>query len=219
MNPFENFRIIDLSRTLVDGTPGVSFEQARTLEKDGWNARTLHLYSHIGTHMDAPLHFGVNNQSIEEFPPSRLMGKAWIARLEPVSSQELLEPAHFADLADKIEPGDSLIIQTGWSKVESYEKFRDELPRISPALAEWMVAKQINMLGVEPPSVADVNNLEEVTLVHEILLKGDVIIVEGLINVDKIQTDYVWLIALPLKIENGDGCPIRALALEPKVLN
>ena len=73
MNPFEKFKIIDLTRTLEDGTPGVSFEQARTVEKDGWNARTLHVYSHIGTHMDAPLHFGVSDQSIEEFPPSRLI--------------------------------------------------------------------------------------------------------------------------------------------------
>lgn len=216
MNPFENFRIIDLTRTLEDNTPGVSFEQARTLEKDGWNARTLHLYSHIGTHMDAPLHFGVSKQSIEEFPPSRLMGKAWIARLDPVVSQQLLEPEDFAALEDKIEPGDSMIIRTGWSKTESYEKFRDELPRISPELAKWIVAKKINMLGVEPPSVADVNNLAEVTHVHEILLGGDVIIVEGLVNVEKIRADFVWLIALPLKIEDGDGSPIRAIALEPK---
>lgn len=216
MNPFEKFRIIDLTRTLEDGTPGVSFEQARTVEKDGWNARTLHLYSHIGTHMDAPLHFGVSDQSIEEFPPARLMGKAWIAQLELVVSQQVLTPEDFKSLDSKIERGDSLIIRTGWSKTESYEKFRDELPRISPELARWMVEKGINMLGVEPPSVADVNNLAEVTLVHEILLKGDVIIVEGLVNLETIQADYVWLIALPLKIENGDGSPIRAIALEPK---
>lgn len=166
--------------------------------------------------MDAPLHFGVSDQSIEEFPPERLMGKAWIARLEPVVSQQLLTPKDFQSLEDKIQPGDSLIIRTGWSKIESYEKFRDELPRISPDLARWIVAKGINMLGVEPPSVADVNNLEEVTLVHEILLGGDVVIVEGLVNLEKIQSDYVWLIALPLKIEDGDGSPIRAIALEPK---
>ena len=31
---------------------GVEFETKFTLGRDGWNARTLHLHSHAGTHMD-----------------------------------------------------------------------------------------------------------------------------------------------------------------------
>ncbi|MEL6250721.1 MAG: cyclase family protein [Bacteroidota bacterium] len=217
MNPFQNYRIIDLTRTLSPDQEGVEFEESRTVEKDGWNARTLHLYSHTGTHMDAPLHFGVNEQSIEEFPPDRLMGKTWIARLGNVESQQLLMPSDLGGVADKIKAGDNLILQTGWSKKESYQTYRDELPRISKELAHWIVEKGINILGVEPPSVADVNNLEEVTEIHHILMKGDVIIVEGLVNLDEIQSEIVYLIALPLKLDNGDGSPIRAIALEPKI--
>ena len=48
---------IDLTLTLRPGMRGVDWEQAKTVERDGWNARTLHLYSHAGTHMDAPTHF------------------------------------------------------------------------------------------------------------------------------------------------------------------
>lgn len=217
MNPFQNYRIIDLTRTLAPDQEGVGFEQSRTVEEDGWNARTLHLYSHTGTHMDAPHHFGVSEESIEEFVPSRLMGKTWIARLGNVESQQLLMPSDLGGIADKIKAGENLILQTGWSKKESYRTFRDELPRISKELAHWIVEKGINILGVEPPSVADVNNLEEVTEIHHILMKGDVIIVEGLVNLDQIQSEMVYLIALPLKLENGDGSPIRAIALEPKI--
>ncbi|MEM8892365.1 MAG: cyclase family protein [Bacteroidota bacterium] len=217
MNPFQNYRIIDLTRTLSPDQEGVAFEQSRTVEKDGWNARTLHLYSHTGTHMDAPLHFGVSEQSIEEFAPPRLMGKTWIARLGEVKSQQLLMPSDLGKIADMIKPGENLILQTGWSKKESYQTYRDELPRISKELAHWIVEKGINILGVEPPSVADVNNLEEVTEIHHILMKGDVIIVEGLVNLDEIQSEMVYLIALPLKLDKGDGSPIRAIALEPKI--
>lgn len=214
MDPFQNYRIIDLTRTLASDQSGVDFEQSRTVERDGWNARTLHLYSHTGTHMDAPLHFGVNEQSIEEFPPNRLMGKTWIAKLDKVESHQLLRPSDLGGIGDKIKAGDNLILQTGWSKKEDYQVFRDELPRISKELAQWIVEKGINLLGVEPPSVADVNNLEEVSEIHHILMKGDVIIVEGLVNLDQIQSEMVYLMALPLKLENGDGSPIRALAFE-----
>jgi arylformamidase len=60
--------------------------------------------------------------------------------------------------------------------------------------------------------VADVNNLPEVTLIHEILL-DKIIIVEGLCNLDQLQTDLVTFIALPLKIKGGDGAPCRAIAI------
>ena len=47
-------RIIDLTVTLEHGMRGVDIEQTMTLERDGWNARIYRLYSHAGTHMDAP---------------------------------------------------------------------------------------------------------------------------------------------------------------------
>jgi kynurenine formamidase len=70
------------------------------------------------------------------------------------------------------------------------------------------------MLGVEPPSVADVNNAEELKSVHKILLGGGVIVVEGLVNLEKISEEKVTLIAMPLKISGGDGAPARVLAIE-----
>ena len=67
-------------------------------------------------------------------------------------------------------------------------------------------------MGVEPPSVADVNNIAEVTEIHRILLGADITIVEGLKNLHTIEQDQIEFIALPLKLRDGDGSPVRALA-------
>ena len=64
------------------------------------------------------------------------------------------------------------------------------------------------------PSVADVNNLPSLTEVHQTLFRGDVVIVEGLANLDQIEKPEVDFVALPLKIVDGDGCPVRAIAME-----
>ena len=53
----EQSAIIDLTRVIKDGNPGVTIRQARTKSEDGWNAKTISTYSHAGTHMDAPWHF------------------------------------------------------------------------------------------------------------------------------------------------------------------
>ena len=207
-------RIIDLTLLLSDGDRGVSITPARRLETDGWNATTLNLYSHCGTHMDAPIHFGVTDQTIDQLPVDKLMGPAWVVNLDPVEPRLLIEPHHLGDIADKLQPGESLIIRTGWSSNYGQPAYRDELPRISENLARWCVDRKVRMLGVEPPSVADVNNAKELTTVHKILLAAGIIIIEGLTNLDKISRDKVTLVALPLKITGGDGAPARVLAIE-----
>jgi kynurenine formamidase len=72
----------------------------------------------------------------------------------------------------------------------------------------------VALIGVEPPSVADVNNRSELTEVHQILLRGNVTVVEGLAHLDQLRNDLVELIVLPLKVRDGDGSPARAIAIE-----
>jgi len=206
-------KVIDLTLPYDQSISGYQSRPARRIEVDGWNADYLEIYSHAGTHMDAPLHFGMET-TIDQYDPASLMGRAWILRLGDVKSQQLLGVEDLGVLKEKIKRGDSLIIHSSWSQYLGQAKYRDELPRISQDLAQWLVDKQINMLGVEPPSVADVNNLPEVTLIHQILLGGKIKIVEGLCNLSEVNSDLVWMIALPLKIRDGDGAPCRVLAIE-----
>ena len=57
MPDLQDLKPIDLTLPLTRGMRGYDFENSHTIEEHGWNASTLHIYSHAGTHMDAPLHF------------------------------------------------------------------------------------------------------------------------------------------------------------------
>ena len=205
--------VVDLTLALLHGMRGVAFETAKTFERDGWNARTLHLYSHAGTHMDAQTHFAAGSQTIDQIPLDRCMGPAWVVNLDGITDKALITVAQLSSIAVKFTPGENLLLRTGWSRhVNNPQHYRDNFPRIADDLAHWCVEHQVNLLGVEPPSVADVNNREELTRIHKILFSGDVIIVEGLTNLNSLTREKVWFTALPLKIEGGDGCPCRAFA-------
>lgn len=184
------------------------------MEKDGWNASTLTIYSHTGTHIDAPMHFEASEQTIDEIPVEDFVGKAFVVDVRNVGASGLITVGHLPEnVIEKFEPGDSLLLWSGWSAHINTPTYRDDLPRISEELAQWCVHKKAKMLGVEPPSVADVNNIEEVTRIHKILL-GHVIIIEGLTNMESLNSTEVQLIALPLKIGSGDGAPARVIAIE-----
>lgn len=193
---------------------GVSVEPAATKSGEGWNASTLHLYSHSGTHMDAPWHFEVSQQTIDEYPIDRFFVNTWVVDMAPVEPRQLIQVADLGPIVDQVKKGEGIILKTDWSLQVGTEIYRDGLPRISEDLAEWLGQKGITLIGVEGPSVADVNNIEEVTRIHEILLSHDIIIVEGLTNLNQITQPKVQLIALPLKVQKGDGAPARIIAVE-----
>ncbi len=208
-------RVVDLTLTLRPGMRGVELEPFHTLDVDGWNTRKLHLYSHCGTHMDAPVHFGAGDGAIDGIPLERCVGPAWVVDLTGITPRALISVAHLGRLAAKVRPDDGLLLKTGWSAhVDRAEYYRNELPRISRELADWCVERRIRVIGVETPSVADVNNKQEVTEIHQILMRQSILIVEGLTNLDALREDRVLFCAAPLKIEQGDGAPCRAFAVE-----
>ena len=212
----QEYRFIDLSLPYDDAMPGYSFESASTVAKDGWNSRNLHFYSHAGTHMDAPHHFEAGPGTIDQYTPEQLIGRAHIADIPVSGSQRLLKPSDLGALEHDFPAGESLLLRTGWSRHLNLASYRNELPRVSKSLARWCAEKRVKMLGVEPPSVADVNNLEEVTEIHLLLLRGGVIIIEGLTNLEQIRKETVLLLAFPLKLTGGDGSPARVIALESR---
>ncbi|MDP5170069.1 MAG: cyclase family protein [Bacteroidia bacterium] len=206
-------RIHDLTQPFRAQTPGFESKEAKRIELNGWNASTLTLYSHAGTHMDAPVHFGVDDRGVDSYPVSRFVSKAWIANATSVAPGGEISKELVTAQVSGLKPGDSLLIRTDWYKRIYHPSYRNDLPRISEGLAHWCVDQGVNVLGVEPPSVADVNNLEEVTRIHQILLPT-VIIVEGLCGLDEVSRHFVQLIALPILIEGGDGAPARVIVIE-----
>jgi arylformamidase len=207
-------RYIDVTQSLKHGLHGVAIETARILSKDGWNAKTLHLYSHAGTHVDAPVHFEVNNDSIDHYPIHRFFTDCHVIDLNYVQPGYEIQISDLGNVKDELISGEGLIFRTGWSRFIYDPVYRNGLPGISKELAMWCVERGVATIGVEPPSVADVNNLELLTEIHRILLGGGIVIVEGLSNLEEIKERYVQLVALPLKIKDGDGAPCRAVVIE-----
>lgn len=206
--------IIDLSLPVNNDMPGVDVSIAKRLEVEGWNATTLTLYSHCGTHMDAPCHFLPEGASLDRQDLNVCVGPATIVDVAPAEPKQLIEVDDLGPLAESIEPGARLLFRTDWHKRYGTPEYRHELPRISLNLARWLADKKVGLIGVEPPSVADVNNKQELTEVHQTLFRGNVLIVEGLANLDQIKSPVVQFIALPMKITGGDGSPVRAIAIE-----
>ncbi len=207
-------RIIDLTLTLKSGMRGVSFEPCYRVADKGWNAQTLHLYSHCGTHMDAPCHFNVNKTGIHAIPLERCMVRAAVIHLPDLQPNQDITLDHIQPMAELVRPGEGILFHSGWSRYVDDPIYRQGQPGLHPELAQWMVDRQVGLVGVDMGSVYCPLDLVTLTRVHTLLLQANIIIVEGLTHLGQIKESRVRFMALPLPIYQGDGAPVRALAIE-----
>jgi kynurenine formamidase len=207
-----NGRVVDLTLTYYHGMRGVEIHPNTTIEKDGYNTTNLRLYSHAGTHMDAPRHFLNDGRTIDHLDLGKCVGPAQVIDLSQKQPNSLITAEDLAMYAEQIAPGARLLLRTDWDLHANLPDYRTSFPRISRELARWLAERGVWLVGLEMPSVASLQDKAELTEVHQILLRGEVVIVECLANLRDLP-NQVFFMALPLKIQNGDGSPIRAVAL------
>jgi len=151
--------------------------------------------SHIGTHVEGPSHFRSDLKSIVDIPLEKFMGEAIVLKFEA-------DTAIKAEHLWKVKEGDIVLL---WSSGGSY---------ITSEAAEYLAGKHIKLLGVQGVHPDEPGSK---LATHRILLENDIPIIEGLVNLDKVEGERVFFIGLPLKIAHLDSSWIRAIALEPKV--
>lgn len=211
-----NARIVDLTLPFRDGTRGFARQSAKTIAADGFNTTDLFIYSHAGTHMDAPRHFLPDAAAIDQWNLELCIGPALVINLAHKAPESLIDVADLAPSANRIVPGTRVLFRTDWGNYADHADYRTRFPRITPTLAQWLTERGVCLIGLETPSVASLlpEHHRELREVHQILLQAGVVIVESLINLQMLRSDTVQFIALPLKIEGCDGSPVRAIAVE-----
>ena len=118
-------RIVDLTLMMRPGMRGVDFDVRSTIDGKGWNTTILHLYSHAGTHMDAPYHFVAQGETLDSLVLEKCVGPAQVIDLTFVKPRDLITVEHLAPYAEKIGPGSRLLLKTGWSARAETPDYRD----------------------------------------------------------------------------------------------
>jgi kynurenine formamidase len=209
-------KIIDHTLTISDkiptfpGSPGPHFIDWETIEKDGYNLELLFLSSHTGTHIDAPFHFIKNGKKIHEIPPERLVNEAILIKIRKKANQAIVKNdiQKFEKKYGPIKSGTAVIFWTGWQKNLEKEFYFSKNPGLTSSAAKYLVTKKINLVGIDSPSI-DLGSDSKFS-VHHILARNNILIVENLVNLEKINTSEFHLITAPLKLKNATGSPIRA---------
>lgn len=198
---------LDSSMPTWPGSIGMKVEWLSCFENgNDVNVTKLTCDVHTGTHIEAPLHFIPEGQSVTQIPLDILIGEVYVAYI-PLAN--VITPSELASLY--IPRGtERLLLRTMNSKYwkNGSSIFNPDYVAITREAAQWIVDRGVRLLGVDYLSVEIYK--DETSCTHKTLLSGGVIILEGL-NLSEINPGIYELICLPLKLVGAEGAPARAV--------
>lgn len=237
--------VVDLTQPLSERTPVLQLppelQQLPPLrihagpryggQPDAWN--WLKLPEHIGTHLDAPIHWftGREGEDVAAIPAARLVAPAVVidrtaaATADPdyllgVDDVRAFEAEHGA-----LPEGGWLLLRTGWgARAHDAEQFLGagpdgpSTPGFDAACARFL-AEETPLAGVGVETVGiDAGRafmFEPAFPMHHHLLGAGKYGVSQLANLDRLPAIGAVLVVAPLRLVGGTGSPARVLALAP----
>ena len=191
-------KVYDISRELLGaavfpGDPTPIIGKVLSIDKgDVCNLGTLNMCLHNGTHVDAPYHFLNGGNTVENMSLDSLVGYAYVVEFDGIISSD--DVNKIVEKAEKSHTESAKRILIKGNAVISSEAAYD------------LVKSQALLIGTE---LYTVGSEKEIALVHNILLGGNVAILES-ICLDGIDEGVYILSAAPIKIKGADGSPCRA---------
>ena len=177
----------------------------------------MDLMSHLGTHVECPHHHHDHWPDVTSLPLTSFMGRAVYAKIIDLQPNSHIMPADMErTFGPKIKKDDIVLLDSPYpiepftSKTNTDE---DKRLFVCRELAVWFAEKQVKCVGFGD-GVSIENNHEDVCAFHDVLMAKNVVFLEVLKNLDKLQSNVFFMSYSPLPIRGLDSSPVRAYAIE-----
>lgn len=213
-----NLRVIELSKPLDPAT------ETRRCHLFRFNTggpipdfhTIIDITSHLGTHAECPYHHHDNWPDVASLPLTTFMGRAVYVNFDGAEPNTYITPALLERYGAKICMDDIVILDSPYKLKPFTEKTNTEEDKrlfVNGETATWLRDRKVKCVGFGD-GVSIENRNEDVCPFHDILLAENIIFIEVLTNLDRLETDIFFMSFAPLYIKGLDSCPVRAYAIE-----
>jgi arylformamidase len=208
-------RLIDISTPVSDGMSGfpgdppVEVARVRSIAAgDAYNLSRLALGSHAGTHVDPPAHFLHGGLTVDRIDLTALNGACHVLQIP--DDRRVVRAKDLDALPAGVE---RLLLRTANSaRWEQSPRFFPDYVALDASAAEWIARRRLRVVGIDALSIE--SDPTDAFPVHHRLLAEGVLILEGL-RLAGVAAGPYELRCLPLRVQDGDGGPARAVLLSP----
>ena len=185
------------------------------------NSLTFSAPNHIGTHFDFPLHFTGNGKSVEDYEANDFVfNRVACLWLTSLKAGALITRDLVASQIEELAPPpnlDMLLIRTGSSIFRNEARYWAEGIGIGRGVADFLrdLFPDLRAVGIDTISISSLPHRYVGRDVHREFLCHEsrpLLIIEDMQLEALSRCKISQVIALPLRIEKGDGAPCTVIA-------
>lgn len=215
---FLQLRMIDLTHPLCSDIPSWNGSSAfRLSDKD-----QISMLTSSGTHIDTPALFFEEGMTIDQIPLHQLVGPACVIDVSKKAEADYQISSSDIDRYEAeygIIPPLSIVVGfTGWSRhwtsPKAYRnadgKGHTHFPTFELSAIEELMKRKISGVAIDTLAL---ESLDSSFRAHKLLLGSGKYIIENIANAWELPPKGSYILALPLKIQNGLEAPSRVIGL------
>ena len=210
--------LLDLSHTIVADMPQwASDNQPLKLHRrslhgpDSHMSSSLEIGCHVGTHIDAPLHFLDGQPGLDRLPVDHFVGPGRVVDCRPQVAA-MAEPGPLgAEVLSglNLDAVDFVLLLTGWDRFWGQDRYYQAWPYLSAELAAAVAAAGLKGIGLDTPSLDSLTG----HVAHDLCAAAGLVNIENLTGLDQLVDRNFQFQCLPLKLHDTEASPVRAVAV------
>ncbi len=207
------------------GTPQFKMTQKFNWDEHKFNLFELSINEHTGTHIDAPLHFSADGQSVAEIPLSNLVVPLCVIDIRARAAQDadtLVTPddiRQWISANGDIPQNACVAMNSGWSEKVDTDGFRNadaEGKQHYPGFhveAAMMLMEETGAMSIASDTLSIDHGISADFATHYAWLPTGRFAIENLANLDNVPQSGATLVVGAPKFRGGTGGPARIFAL------
>jgi arylformamidase len=221
----KGYRVVELSHSLYPGREEYHYEPTNRAVDDllpyykgkipagQWYIMSeVYLWSHVGTHMEAPFHYIKDGIDIAQVPLKQVIGECAVVDMRGKSIGEPIDRDELVTRAAHIREGDIVFVNTGYGHLYRTPNSHDR-PYFTESAVHWLVERQITCLGVDCSGIEERTQPRQPN--HQTLFAQGIPLIEHLANLDEINVPRCFVVAVPLRFHGIEASPLSVIAFVP----
>lgn len=195
--------------------PPVTVTPVASIDKHGFDAHAISLSTLSGTYTETGAHLIAGAPTVDQLAMRDLIRPAKLLRLGQLAPRSLIRTRQLEDADPGVEPGDALIIDTGWGTRWNSPGYVSDAPAFSAATLDWLLAQPFSILALDTPVMECqwCGPGDGGELLRPLYERG-MILIAPVVNLDQIQAARGTLVSCPLPVKGVASAPGRVVFVQ-----
>ncbi len=210
---------LGLSDPRPPAIPAPELTPLYTIADDAANVQILKVASHTGTHVDSPLHVIENGLSLADYDVTEFIYTRPVVIDLRLADGAVVTPAQITPFAADLADADIALFRFGAGSIRQKDPLRFSLrsPGFGIDAARWLRSefRDLRAVGMDVPSLACIDCLDETMAAHNELLGGDgsrMLVIEDM-DLDRDLTNLREVRLSPWLVTGMDSGPCSAVGV------